>query len=123
MREYLIQKLCEKIPDITIVGSMKKRVANTVLCAFVGVDGDYVAVLMDREGVAVSPRSACSGSSSGYSHVVLALTNDMSLARGTIRFSLGPSTTKKDCDRAVRALTRVLPLAGYHGTLNKRKKS
>ncbi len=123
MREYLVQKLRHEIPDLTIVGSMKKRIANNVQCAFHNVDGDYLAVLMDREGIAVSPRSACSGSSVGHSHVVLALTNDMSLARGTIRFSLGQSTTQKDCDRAVRALVRVLPLAGYHGTLNKRKKN
>lgn len=123
MREYLVEKLRGEIPNLTIVGSMKKRIANNVHCAFSGVDGDYLAVLMDREGVAVSPRSACAGSSAGHSHVVFALTNDMSLARGTIRFSLGSSTTKKDCDKAVRALVRVLPLAGYHGTFTKRKKN
>jgi cysteine desulfurase len=122
MREYLAEKLKEEIPELTIMGSMKQRIAHNVHCVFPNVDGDYLAVLMDREGVAVSPRSACSGSTAGHSHVVFALTNDMSLARGTIRFSLGPNTTKKDCDRAVRALVRVLPTAGYHGTFTKRKK-
>ncbi len=111
LREYLIQNILEVIPEAHILGSRKRRVANNVFVAIPGADGDYLAVLLDREGIALTPRSACLGSGGALSEAALAVTGDPDLARGTIRFSLGPSTLKSDLDRAIRALTKVLPLA------------
>lgn len=111
LRDVLAQKIRELVPEAVVLGSLKRRVANNLFLAIPGVDGDYLAVLMDTEGVAVTPRSACLGSGGALSETAYALTHDESLARSTIRFSLTPTTTKSDVDRAARALAKVLPLS------------
>ncbi len=108
LREYLIELVEKAVPSSELVGHRKRRVANNAFFVIPGIEGDYLAVRMDSEGVAVSPRSACVGGGGGLSHVVLALTGDEEKARSTIRFSLGPTTSRRDIDVAVRALQRCV---------------
>lgn len=110
LRDYLIDLVKEKIPDARLTGSPKERIANNAHFVIPGVSGDYLAVLMDKEGVAVSPRSSCIGSDEMRSHVVSAVVGEES-AKSTIRFSLGEGTGRRDCTRAVDALYKVIPLA------------
>ncbi len=108
LRDTLIADVLKAVPNATLTGSKKNRIANNAHFVIPGVDGDYLTVLMDTEGIAVSPRSACAGTGGSYSHVVFALTKDTALAKNTIRFSLGPATTKRDVHDAVRALMSAL---------------
>lgn len=108
LRDWFIEKMSKEIPSAKLIGHPKRRIANNALFAIPHVDGEYLAVLMDAEGISVTPRSACGGSGGGYSHVVHELTGDMNLARGTIRFSLGPDTEEWELSEAIRALKRVL---------------
>lgn len=111
LRDTLIAEVEKNIPEVKLIGHPTRRIANNALFAIPGVSGDYLSVLMDKEGIAVTPRSACVGSGGGHSHVVLALTGDLALAEGTIRFSLGPDTEEGDIHVAVRTLANVLPLS------------
>ena len=111
LRNYLIELVKKAAPNAELIGHPKRRIANNALFAIPGVDGDYLAVLMDERGVSVSPRSACVGTGGAVSHVVLALTKDESRARGTIRFSLGIGTERIDIERAVSALKDALTVA------------
>ncbi len=115
LRDWFIEKMQKEIPSAKLIGHPKRRIANNALFAVSGVDGEYLAVLMDTEGISVTPRSACGGSGGGYSHVVYELTGDKELAKGTIRFSLGPDTEEWELSSAVRALKKVLNNAqGVH---------
>jgi cysteine desulfurase len=98
LRDHLISEIKKQIPDAIIVGSIKRRVANNVFVSIPTIDGDYLAVLMDTEGVAVTPRSACIGSGGGT-------------VPTTIRFSLSPTSSRSDLKQAVSALVKVVPLA------------
>lgn len=111
LRDELIRRVLAEAPNAILIGHPRRRIANNACFAIPGVDGDYLAVLMDQRGISVTPRSACIGTGGSRSEVVFALTKDESLARGTIRFSLGPSTTKEDVRRAVSALKDSLVLA------------
>ncbi|MES2014833.1 MAG: cysteine desulfurase family protein [Patescibacteria group bacterium] len=111
LRDYLIEKVRLEVPSAELIGHPKRRIANNALFTIPGVDGDYLAVLMDERGVAVSPRSACIGAGGASSYVVLALTHDEKRAKGTIRFSLGSDTTRIDIERAVTALKSALKIA------------
>lgn len=113
LRDYLTSNVVYNIPQVQVLGSTKRRVPNNLFIAIPGVDGDYLAVLLDKEGIAVTPRSACLGSGGALSEAALAVTGDESLARGTIRFSLGPSTTQQELKRAVTALRESLTLQLY----------
>ena len=108
LRDALIALVEKNIPNAVLIGSQKHRIANNADFAIPGVDGDYLTVLMDTHGVAVSPRSACGGTGGVISHVVYEVTGDKDLARGTIRFSLGPSTSKTDIEKATQALLKSL---------------
>lgn len=107
VRDYLAALLAKGIPQAHINGSMEARLPNNLNISIPGADGDYLAVLLDKDGIAVSPRSACIASGEA-SPAVAALGADESSARGTIRFSFGPSATKADARRAVQALKKAL---------------
>lgn len=111
IRDHLVDLIGKAVPDARLIGSTKHRIANNAHFVIPGVSGDYLAVLMDKEGVAVSPRSACIGSGEALSHVVLAVTGSEEDAKATIRFSLGLGTTRGDCAAAAVALRKVIPLA------------
>lgn len=111
LRDTLISLVRKLVPDAELIGTVKKRSPNNALFAIPDVDGDYLSILMDEKGIAVSPRSACLGSKEMMSYVVYEITGSKELARGTIRFTLGPTTTKADVARAVRVLREVVGLA------------
>jgi cysteine desulfurase len=111
LRDLLIAEVKKAVPQAVLLGSMKRRVANNAFFMIPGVDGDYLAVVMDQAGVAVTPRSACLGSGGAVSEAALALTGSRAHAASTIRFSLGPTTTKSDIVRAVKALKGAVPMS------------
>lgn len=110
VRDFFVKELRTSLPEAVVNGGMKKRIANNVHISVPGADGDYLAVLMDTEGIAVSPRSACiaGGTASG---TVRALGGDESHSLGTLRFTFTPSVSKRDARRAVHALVRASALA------------
>jgi cysteine desulfurase len=64
-------------------------------------------MLLDARGVACSTGSACTAGVDRPSHVLLAMGAADEDARGTLRFSLGHTSTAADVD----ALLAVLPAA------------
>ncbi|MDE2078762.1 MAG: cysteine desulfurase [Patescibacteria group bacterium] len=111
VRDFLVERIEAEIPAAKLIGHRTRRIANNAHFIIPGVSGDYLAVLMDKEGVAVTPRSACVGSGEAFSHVVLAVTHDKDEAKETIRFSLGPETSRRDALRAVAALKKSIAVA------------
>lgn len=111
LRDLLLREIVRVVPDARVIGSLKRRVANNLFLTIPGVDGDYLAVLMDTYGVAVTPRSACLGSGGALSETAFVLTGDESLARSTIRFTLGPNLLTSDVHRAAAALAFALKFA------------
>lgn len=111
LRDSLVEAVLSSVPEAFLLGSDTRRIANNAFFVIPGVDGDYLAVTMDSLGVSVSPRSACVGSGGGQSHVAYALTKNDEHARSTIRFTLGPATTKAEVQGAVRALRKALSIS------------
>lgn len=72
-----------------------------------GANSEYLVLALDREGVAVSTRSACNAGETA-SHVVAALGGPENRATSTIRFSLGPLTTARDIHRAVEICSKIV---------------
>lgn len=71
---------------------------------FPGCEGDSLLLLLDAQGIECSTGSACTAGVAQPSHVLLATGTDPDLARGTLRFSLGHTSTEAD----VAAVTRVI---------------
>ena len=89
-------------------GSREHRVANNVNVSFPGVDTEYLMMLLDADGIAVSTKSACEGTTGTRSSVVYALGQDEARARATLRITLGPDISKRDIKRIVRSCKKHL---------------
>ena len=65
-------------------------------------------IALDLKGFAVSSGSACTSGETEPSQVLLALGLDRELAKGSLRVTVGRSTTEEQVDRFVEALARVV---------------
>jgi cysteine desulfurase len=61
-------------------------------------------MLLDARGIECATGSACSSGVAQPSHVLLAMGADAARARGSLRFSLGHTSTTDDVDAVVEAI-------------------
>jgi len=71
-------------------------------------DGEAILHRMDLMGISVSTGSACDSANTKISHVLQALKIKDTLAKGTIRISLGKHNTKDDVKIIADALIKIL---------------
>ncbi len=76
--------------------------------SFDGKDGEAILHRMDLMGISISTGSACDSKNAKISHVLQALRMPESLAKGTIRISLGKDNTQEDVDEIVSSLRRII---------------
>lgn len=91
-----------------LFGDPDAHLGNTALAAFDGCDGHLVMVALDLAGFACSTGAACSTGTVEPSAVLLALGCDRAVARGALRFSLGPERTAAEIDALCSALPDIL---------------
>jgi cysteine desulfurase len=75
-------------------------------------------LLLDARGIECSTGSACSAGVPEPSHVLLAMGVDPLLARGSLRFSLGHTSTGADVDAVAEAIGPVVERARTAGLVN-----
>jgi len=111
----LVARVLEIAPDANFNGSTTRRLANNAHFSFPGALGDSLLMLLDAQGVECSVGSACSAGVPQPSHVLLAMGADADLARCTLRFSLGHTSTAADVDALIAALPSALDRARRAG--------
>ncbi len=85
------------------------RVGNTSNLWFPDTDGEALLIALDLAGICVSTGAACASGSLSPSHVLLAMGRTSAQAHGSLRFSIGATTTEAEVDAVVRALTELVP--------------
>ncbi|MFM6974642.1 MAG: cysteine desulfurase family protein [Agromyces sp.] len=103
------------IPDARVNGSPEYASDAIVHATFAGCESDSLLFLLDTAGVEVSTGSACQAGVTEISHVVLALGYSEDEARGSLRFSLGHSSTDADVDALIAALPDAVDRARAAG--------
>lgn len=109
LRDRLEREVVAKVPGTVVHGAGAPRVANTSSLGFSGVDGEALLIALDLEGLCVSTGAACASGSLEPSHVLLAMGRTSAQAHGTIRVSMGRTTTETDVDALIEALVRLAP--------------
>jgi cysteine desulfurase len=104
MRNRLENGLMTSCNGVTKVGEDWPRLPNTTCLSFHGVDAQTLLDLLDRAGIAVSARSACSASSAEPSRVLKAMQLSDFDARGTIRLSLSRYTTEDEITKTLEVM-------------------
>ncbi|MGD1865648.1 MAG: cysteine desulfurase family protein [Phormidesmis sp.] len=106
LRDRLWQQLSD-LPGIHLNGHPTQRLPNNLNISFEGVKGsDLLAGV--RGAIAISSGSACSAKNTAPSHVIRALGRDDTLARATIRFGLGRSTTLLEVEQGEKFVCKAL---------------
>jgi cysteine desulfurase len=100
LRGDLIRQVRAAVPDAVLNGPPPgpDRLPGNAHFSFPGCEGDALLMLLDANGIACSTGSACTAGVAEPSHVLLAMGADDSRARGSLRFSLGHTSTQRDID-------------------------
>ncbi|MFF2408843.1 cysteine desulfurase family protein [Streptomyces sp. NPDC058092] len=106
LRDDLVAAVLAAVPDAVLGGDPAPggRLPANAHFTFPGCEGDSLLLLLDAQGIECSTGSACTAGIAQPSHVLLATGSDPDLARGTLRFSLGHTSTKQDIDEVARAI-------------------
>ena len=84
------------------------KIPGNISLSFEGLSGESLLHRLDLLGICVSTGSACDSKTTQISHVLKAIGLEESLAKGTIRISLGKYNTIDDVNRIVEALVRIV---------------
>jgi cysteine desulfurase len=100
LRDDLVAQVLAAVPDAILNGAPPGpgRLPGNAHFSFPGCEGDALLMLLDAKGIACSTGSACTAGVAEPSHVLLAMGADEARARGSLRFSLGHSSTQADVD-------------------------
>lgn len=119
LQQRLIAGICDVVPDAILNGphgvEIDGRLPANVHFSFPGCEGDSLLMLLDAAGIDCSTGSACTAGIPEPSHVLLALGASEALARGSLRFSLGRTSTQADVDRIVEVLPGAVERASRAG--------
>ncbi|GAA3176364.1 cysteine desulfurase family protein [Streptomyces virens] len=106
LRDELVAAVREAVPDAVLGGDPDPagRLPANAHFTFPGCEGDSLLLLLDAQGIECSTGSACTAGVAQPSHVLLATGTDPDLARGTLRFSLGHTSTEADVAALAKAI-------------------
>ena len=108
LRDYYINQVEEKIPDVKLNGDRVNRRPGNANFSFKYVDGEELLLDLDAKGIAASSGSACSSGTDAPSHVLLAIGLTAETAKGALRITMGEENTKEDIDYLVSTLTEIV---------------
>ncbi len=96
-RQQLLSFIQNEI-DGSRINSPANGIPHIINCSFDKVNGELLAIALDKQGIAVSTGSACSSGKIIKSRVLGAIDVPMNFQAGTIRISLGRYTTQEETD-------------------------
>jgi cysteine desulfurase len=84
------------------------RVPNTSNVSFEAAEAESLLMALDLAGIAVSTGAACAAGAVEPSHVLRGMGLPMERVQGSLRFSLGRTTTQAQVDRATAAVAEAV---------------
>ena len=108
LQRQFIELLSKHVPQAVINGSLKHRLPNNIHITIPGIDNERLLMQLDEVGIMAAAGSACSAGNDEPSHVLRALGIPDQLARSSIRFTMGHSTTSDEVLRVVTELARLV---------------
>ncbi|MFD5402925.1 cysteine desulfurase family protein [Streptomyces griseorubiginosus] len=119
LRDALVEAVRTAVPDAILGGDPEPggRLPANAHFTFPGCEGDSLLLLLDAQGIECSTGSACTAGVAQPSHVLLATGTDPDLARGTLRFSLGHTSTETDVEAVAKAIGPAVERARAAGLM------
>jgi cysteine desulfurase len=119
LRDELVDGMLAKVPDAVLNGDPgdgliddgPSRLPGNAHFTFPGCEGDSLLMLLDARGIECSTGAACTAGVAQPSHVLLAMGATPAAARGSLRFSLGRTSTAADVAEVLDAIEPVVARA------------
>ena len=112
LRDRLVDGVLSSIDDVQLNGARGvRRLPGNAHFTFRGCEGDSLLMLLDASGVECSTGSACTAGVARPSHVLLAMGQQPERARGSLRLSLGHTSSDADVDAALAVLPAAVERA------------
>ncbi|HEY2298388.1 MAG TPA: cysteine desulfurase family protein [Jatrophihabitans sp.] len=115
LRANLISGVRAAVQDVVVNGHPDRHLPGIAHLSFPGCEGDSLLMLLDARGVECSTGSACAAGVARPSHVLTAMGAGDAAARGSLRFSLGHTSTADDVQAVVEAVGPVVERARRAG--------
>jgi cysteine desulfurase len=106
LRDFCIHELKTRFSTCRINGDETVRLPNNINVSFPEFESELLVLELDAKGFAVSSKSACSSVTPDNSYVLLALGKDKGMW-GTLRITLGQSTTQREIELFLNALADI----------------
>lgn len=103
LRDRLIEGLLA-VPKARLNGHPTMRLPNNVNVTFPDAEGESLVLYLDAQGIFASTGSACASSALHPSHVLKAIGLPDDVVHGSVRFTLGRSTTAEDIETVITAV-------------------
>jgi len=113
LRDQLIAGVFDVVPDAVLNGDPDPagRLPGNAHFTFPGCEGDSLLMLLDARGIECSTGSACTSGVAQPSHVLIAMGADPRAARGSLRLSLGHTSSMRDVTALLEAIGPVVDRA------------
>ena len=107
LQKYFINEIQNNFPDASINGSIKERLPNNVNICFASINAEFTVIQLDQLGISCAAMTACRNMTEvSSSYVTSAI--DSKCGASSLRFSMGRSTSKKDIDKLLKALSKII---------------
>lgn len=104
LRNYMIKKILDEIPDTILIGHPTDRLPNNVCIGFGDCDSESIVQYLDMYDICASAGSACHTKSVEPSSVLRALRLPTKYINGAVRFTLSMDNTAEEVDEVVGVL-------------------
>ncbi len=108
LRDAFITRVETVFPNAILHGHRTTRLPNNIHFSFPHIEGESLVLLLDTFGVCASTGSACNAEDLVPSHVLRAIGVSDERIHGTLRLTLGRSTTEEDIHTTIDALTHTV---------------
>jgi len=108
LRNQLIGSILEEIPQSQLTGHPLQRLPNHASFVFKNVDGNQLIIKLDTLGFACSSGSACKTGNPEPSEVLISLGLPKEWALGSLRVTLGKTTTSVQVSRFIQAIPMAI---------------
>jgi cysteine desulfurase len=108
LRDRLVAGLGDEVPGVRETVAPADKVAGSAHVLIEGIESESLLYLLDEAGVCASAASACASGAMDPSHVLAAMGIDREWAAGSLRLTLGRTTTDADVDDAVAAISSAV---------------
>jgi cysteine desulfurase len=108
LRDRIVNGVLASIPDSALTGHPTERLPNHASFVIQGMDGNELLIHLDLAGIAVSSGSACKTGDPEPSDVLLSLGLPREWALGSLRITVGRTTTDAHVDRLLNVLPGIV---------------